>query len=65
MHENICLKICHKIVNNKIENYIKVCLELKNHISNVPNFIKSIITGHRAWAFGYDPNTRPFIVMKV
>lgn len=53
------------LTEDQMENHTKMYLKLKKNISNDSNFIKSIITDDKSWAFWYDFNTSSIIVIKV
>lgn len=45
-------------MDDQFEHYIRVCLELKNRISNDSNVIKPIITVDETRIYGYDSETK-------
>lgn len=57
--KRVAAKLVPKLLTeDQMEYRIEVCLELKNRVTNDPNFIKSIITGDETWVYGYDPETK-------
>jgi histone-lysine N-methyltransferase SETMAR len=37
---------------------VSVCRELKQQVTDDPNFISNIITGDETWVYGHDPETK-------
>jgi DNA-binding Xre family transcriptional regulator len=57
--KRVSAKLVPKLLTEEqMEHRVKMCLDLKNRVSNDPSFIKSIITDDETWVYGYDPETK-------
>jgi hypothetical protein len=44
--------------NDRKEQRVAICSELKEQTKKDPNFISIIITGDESWVYGYDPERK-------
>ena len=50
--------MCQARLTSKKQKHLEVSQELFDRVNNDENFIKSIITGDKAWVYGYNVETK-------
>jgi len=40
------------------QQWLDICLDLKENAANNPSFLSNVITGDKTWVYAYDPETK-------
>jgi histone-lysine N-methyltransferase SETMAR len=46
------------LTDDQKQHRLEVCMELKEHVRNDPDFLSKVVTGDESWIYGYDPETK-------
>jgi hypothetical protein len=46
------------LTDDQKQHQLEVCMELKEQVTNDPDFLSKVGTGDESWIYGYDPETK-------